>query len=159
LQPTPSATPPEETPLRKIRQLWILAAVAYSSVIVVTLLAAWTYLHFATVRESAEASTMIAIGSVWLPVYPGAVTERSDSTEHDRAVESTFCFRSKDPTSKVLAFYAPKLRTARFQSYSTRRTDAGGMLQAIAAGRDTTLLITARPWNGGSEVQITTIDR
>lgn len=132
---------------------------SYGSVIVVTILAAWTYLHFATVRESAEQSTLISIGSVWLPVYPGAVTEKSDSTEHDRVVESIFRFRSKDPSSRILAFYTPTLRTARFQSYSSRRTDAGGMLQATTAGRDTTLLITARPSDGGSEVQITTIDR
>jgi hypothetical protein len=159
LQSTPSTIKPEEAPLGKIRQLWVLAGVSYGSVIVVIILAVWTYLHFATVRESAEGHTMIAIGSVWLPVYPGALTESTSSTPRDRALESTFRFKSKDSASKVLSFYAPKLRTARFQSYSSRRTDAGGELQANLAGRNAVVLITARPQDGGSEVLITTLDR
>lgn len=125
----------------------------------VILLAIWTYVHFWTVPERPEDSTLISIGSVWLPVYPGAITEATMSTGRDHATESTFRFRSKDPASKVLSFYAPKLRTAHFQSYQSHRNASGGMLQASAAGRDTKIVITARPSDGGSEVQITTIDR
>lgn len=159
MEPPQSGITPETTPLSKIRQLWILAAVSYGSVLVVIALSVWTYLHFFKVRENAEASTMIAIGSVWLPVYPAAITTRTDSVPRDGATESTFCFQTKDPASKVLSFYAPRLRTAHFRSYSSQRNFAGGVLQALAAGRDTSIMITAKPSNSGSEVQITTIDR
>jgi hypothetical protein len=159
LEPATSPLPPEQTPLSKIRQLWILAAVAYGSMFIVILLAIWTYLHFWTVRERPEDTTLVSVGSAWLPVYPGAITEDSTSTKHDRATESIFRFRSKDPAAKVLDFYAPSLRTAHFRNYTSRRTGTGGMVQAMGSGRDSTIVISARPSSSGSEVQITTLDR
>ena len=127
--------------------------------ILVIILAVWTYMHFWTSRENAENSTLISIGSVWLPVYPGAVTENTASTKRDGATESTFRFRSTDSASKVLDFYAPALRTAHFRNYSPRRTASGGMLQAMGTGRNTVVMITAQPSPAGSETQITTLDR
>lgn len=159
MEPPESTFKPEATPLTKIRQLWILAAVSYGAVIVVIALAVWTYLHFFKVRENAENSTMIAIGSVWLPVYPGAITTRTDSVPRSGALESTFAFTTKDSASKVLSFYAPSLRTAHFRSYSSQRNASGGMLEALVSGRDSTLMISAKPSGSGSNVQITTIDR
>lgn len=127
--------------------------------ILVIILAVWTYLHFWTARENAENSTLISIGSVWLPVYPGAITENTTSNKRDGATESTFRFRSTDPAPKVLDFYAPVLRTAHFRNYSPRRTGSGGMLQAMGTGRNTVVMITAQPSPAGSETQITTLDR
>lgn len=126
---------------------------------VVILLAIWTYFHFWTVRENPENSTRIAVGSVWLSVYPGAITESAASANRDRATENTFRFRSKDTAAKILAFYAPQLRTARFQSYLSQRNATGGMLQAALAGRNTRVVITAQSTTNGSEVLITTLDR
>lgn len=159
LNPAQLDTPPEQTPLRKVRQLWILAAVSYGSVIVVILLSVWTYLHFFTARERVDDSTSVAIGSVWLPVYPGSVVESANSTAHDHATESVLRFKSKDPAAKILAFYEPKLRTVHFESYLSRRTGDGGMLQAGTLGRNTTVVITAQSSAEGSEGQITTLDR
>src|SRR4051794_29971492 len=84
-----SSARPEATPLRKIPNFWILAAVTYAIVILVTIVAVFVYKKYwpnANAGEIAleQKSASITVGSVWMPVYPGAIhQDATASTQGD----------------------------------------------------------------------------
>ena len=151
---------PEATPLRKIPNFWILAAVTYAIVIVVTILAVFVYKKYwpnASANEIAleQKSARITVGSVWMPVYPGALHQDATASTKGDVTEGDLFFTSNDPPQKVLAFYRAHLQRARF-NVLFRRSDDGGRIQAFGNKGKSVATLTASATPQGSQMQIHT---
>jgi len=98
-------------PARKPPNIWALASVTYGAVIAVTILSILAYYYLAPKRaDSSSAARSLAVGSVWVPVYPGALVEGTVSARRESTTESTMNFETKDPADQVLAFYQAALK-------------------------------------------------
>ena len=154
------ASAPEATPLRKLRSIWVLAAVSYGLVIVFTILTVVAYRHYwpgadARERELEQRSASITVGSVWMPVYPGAMHHDATSSTTGDVTEGDLSFTSGDPPEKLIAYYRTRLQHARFNVMFTA-TDKGGRIHAITNRGKTLATLTIVAAGGGSEVQIHT---
>jgi hypothetical protein len=151
---------PEAMPLRKLPNIWILAAVAYGLVIVFTVGAVVVYKHYwpgadRTERELEQKSASITVGSVWIPVYPGAMHHDATSSTTGDVTEGDLRFASADPPPKLIAFYRAQLQRAKF-NVMFAATDGGGKIHAITNRGKTMATLTIVAAGGGSEVQIHT---
>jgi hypothetical protein len=144
---------------RKHRDLWILTAVTYGIVIVLTLAAAIGYYSMRRGPSEEDKSANMAIGSVWIPVYPNAVFVGHTSSSSGDATENTYRLESKDSAAQVLTFYETKLKGGRFWVNRASRDETGGSVQASANGHRAQLFITVRTTPQGSEGVITSVER
>ena len=79
-------------PARKPPNLWAVASVTYGAVIVVTIISIVAYYYLAPKRTRSEqifeAERSMAVGSVWIAVYPGATIEGTASANQDGATRA-----------------------------------------------------------------------
>ena len=70
--------PPQKPP-----NLWGVASVTYGAVIAVTIISIVAYYYLAPKRTASQqifdAERSMAVGSVWMPIYPGASIESTGS--------------------------------------------------------------------------------
>ena len=154
------ASAPEATPLRKLPNIWILAAVNYGLVILFTIAAIIIYHRYwpnanRSEVELEQRSASITVGSVWIPVYPGALHHDATSSTNADVTEGDLRFTSSDPPEKVLAFYRTHLQRARF-NVMFAPTPTGGRIQAITNRGKTIATLTISSAGAGSETQIHT---
>src|ERR1700730_4753556 len=94
---------------RKPANIWVLAGVTYGAVIAVAIISILAYYYLAPKRTESQqltdAERSMAVGSVWIPIYPGGTVEGTASTKQDKATESTLNFETKDQADRVLSFY------------------------------------------------------
>ena len=116
---------------RKAPNLWAIASVTYGAVILVTVLSIAAY-YYASPRFSAsqanDATRAVTVGSVWMPVYPGATIASTASMPRDGATESTLNFESTDQADRVLSFYQAAMKKGVFHRSErrSRRKDYRG---------------------------------
>ena len=80
----------------------------------------------------------MAVGSVWIPVYPGA-HDRGHGIRPSRtaATESTLNFETKDQADRVLSFYQAALKKGVFRFDTVTKSDGGGTVRSMAhAGKN-----------------------
>jgi hypothetical protein len=154
------ASAPEATPLSKLPHIWILAIVSYGLVIAFTIVTVVVYYHYwpnanRGELELEQRSASITVGSVWMPVYPGALHHDATSTTQGDVTTGDLSFTSNDPPDKLLAFYRSHLQRARF-NVMFAPTDTGGRIQAITNRGKTIATLTIASSAAGSDVQIHT---
>ena len=74
----------QSQPARKPPNLWGVASVTYGAVIAVTIISIVAYYYLAPKRtvsqQLTDAERSMAVGSVWMPIYPGALVESSSAS-------------------------------------------------------------------------------
>ena len=130
---------------RKPPNLWALASVTYGLVIVVTILSILAYYYLAPKRTATqqifEAERSMAVGSVWIAVYPGAAIESTASANQDGATQSTLTFGTKDRADRVLSFYQAALKKGVFRFETVTKNADGGTIQSIVHEGKTTVVV------------------
>jgi len=101
----------------------------------------------------------MAVGSVWIPIYPGGTVEETASIKQDKATESTLNFGTKDQADRVLSFYGAALEKGVFRFDTVTRSDGGGTVRSMAHKGKTTVVVTIHATGEGSRGEIRTIDR
>jgi hypothetical protein len=141
---------------RKPRNLWILVAATYGAVAITTLIALLWYRHVTSGTSQEAPPGNIAVGTVWVTMYPRATVHETSSATHADVTEGTMKFATADPPGKVLAFYRTTLHKSGFlfQANSDART-----VRAIGRAGKVEIIVSADPHGEGSEAQIATIDR
>jgi hypothetical protein len=95
----------------------------------------------------------------WAPVYPGASTEGTLSTQTPDGNQNTFTFKTKDPADKVLAYYQDQLKSAGFSVNTIGAGSSGGMVQAEDKSKNRSLIITAGTSGDGTEGSVTAVEK
>jgi hypothetical protein len=95
----------------------------------------------------------------WVPVYPGASPQGTMSSTSTEGSQNTFTFKSKDPASKIIAYYSDQLKSAGFNINMTTNTDQGGMVQATDEGKKRTIVVTVGTSADGTETGVTSIEK
>jgi hypothetical protein len=147
---------------RKPPNLWVLASVTYGAVIVVTILSILAYYYLVPKRTDplfGDSVRSMAVGSVWIPVYPGAMVERTASAKQDSATESTLNFGTKERADRVLSFYQAALKKGVFRFETVTKNADGGTVQSIVHQGKTTVVVKIHATGEGSQGEIRTIDR
>jgi hypothetical protein len=150
-------------PARKPANLWAVAGVTYGAVIAVTIISIVAYLYLAPKRTSSEqifdAERSMAVGSVWIAVYPGATIESTASAKQDGSTQSTLTFGTKDPAERVMSFYQAALKKGVFRFETVTKTAGGGTIQSIVHQGKTTVVVKIHSTGEGTQGEIRTIDR
>jgi hypothetical protein len=153
---------PAPSPPRKPPNLWALASVTYGAVIAVTILSILAYYYLAphrTESQSGDLARSVAVGSVWIPVYPGATIEGTASEKRDSATESTLNFGTRDQSGRVLSFYEAALKKGVFRFDTVTKNDGGGTVRSIVHEGKTTVVVTIHANGEGSAGEIKTVDK
>ena len=156
MSPAPSA------PARKPPNIWAVASVTYGAVIAVTLLSILAYYYVAPKRTDplfGDAVRAMTVGSVWIPIYPGATLEATASSKQGNETESTVNFGSKDHADQVLSFYQVALKKGVFRFETVTKEAGGGTVRSIVHQGATTVAVTIHAAGEGSHGEIRTIDR
>jgi hypothetical protein len=95
----------------------------------------------------------------WVPMYPGSTPEGTMSSVNGDATQNVFTFKSKDPASKVIAYYSDQLKTAGFSINMTTNSAEGGMISATDDGKKRTIIITVGTSGEGSETGVNAIEK
>jgi hypothetical protein len=150
-------------PARKPPNLWAVASVTYGAVIAVTIISVLAYYYLAPTRTSSEqifdAERSMAVGSVWIAVYPGAAIESTASANQDGVTQSTLTFGTKDPADRVLSFYQAALKKGVFRFETITKSADGGTVQSIVHDGKTTVVVKIHATGEGTHGEIRTIDR
>jgi hypothetical protein len=150
-------------PARKPANIWVLASVTYGAVILVAILSILAYYYVAPKRTASQqltdAERSMAVGSVWIPIYPGGTIEGTASAKQDSGTESTLTFGTKDTTDRVLSFYQAALKKGVFRFDTVTKNDGGGTVRSMAHQGKTTVVVTIHATGGGTRGEIRTIDR
>jgi hypothetical protein len=148
---------------RKPASIWVLAGVTYGAVILVAIVSIVAYYYLAPKRTESQqltdAERSMAVGSVWMPVYPGAMVQGTASEKHESVTESTLSFATKDQADRVLSFYQAALKKGVFRFDTVTKHDGGGTVRSVVHAGKTTVLVTIRTTGEGSRGEIKTIDR
>jgi hypothetical protein len=139
-----------------------LASVTYGAVIAVTVLSVLAYYYVAPKRtesQSGDAARSLAVGSVWIPVYPGATVEGTVSEKRGSGTESTLNFETRDQADRVLSFYEDKLKKGVFRFDTVKKHADGGTVRSVLHGGKTTVVVTIHATGESTRGEIVTIDR
>ena len=144
-------------------QILTLAAVTYGTVILTAVVALWVYFHFwgKTVKESdlTDHTGSIAVGTLWVPVFPGALLEGQTSDTSGGVTRSTFRLRSSSVAHEMLEFYKARLKTSPYRFTNAGETPQGGTVFATAHQGKATVFVTVRATDSGSHAEITAVER
>jgi len=156
-------SPAPPAPIRKPPSIWAVASVTYGAVIVVTIVSIVAYYYIAPKRTESQqltdAERSMAVGSVWIPVYPGAMVEGTGSAQQGDATESTLTFVTKDQADRVLSFYHAALKKGVFRFDTVTKNDGGGAVRSMAHQGKTTVVVTIHTTGQGSRGEIKTVDK
>jgi len=148
---------------RKPANIWVLASVTYGAVVAVAIISIVAYYYLAPKRTATQqltdAERSMAVGSVWIPIYPGGTVEGTASAKQDKATTSILNFGTKDQADRVLSFYGAALKKGVFRFDTVTRSDGGGTVRSMAHKGKTTVVVTIHATGEGSRGEIRTIDR
>jgi hypothetical protein len=152
-----------QPPAQKPPNLWAVASVTYGAVIAFAIVSVVAYYYLAPKRtvsqQLTDAERSMAVGSVWMPVYPGATIQGTASTKRDNVTESTLKFESADPADRVLSFYQTALKKGVFRFETVTKNAGGGSVQSIVHDGKTTVVVTIQASGERSQGEIRTLDR
>jgi hypothetical protein len=146
-----------------VPNLWAIASVTYGAVILVTILSIVAY-YYASPKffdsQTGDATRMVTVGSVWMPLYPGSTIASTNSSPRDGGTESTLNFESKDRASRLLSFYETALKKGIFR-FETVQKDAegGGSVRTVVHQGKTIVVVTIHAAGNGSQVEVKTLDK
>ena len=153
----------QSQPAQKPPNLWGVASVTYGAVIAVLIISVVAYHYLAPKRtvsqQLTDAERSMAVGSVWMPIYPGATIEGTGSAKKDGATESTLTFGTKDQPDRVLPFYRAALKKGVFRFDTVTKDSSGGTVQSMAHDGKTTVAVTIHATGAGSQGEIRTTDK
>ena len=154
---------PMPAPDRKPPNIWALASWTYGAVIVVTIASILAYFYVAPRRTAAQrltdAERSVAVGSVWIPVYPGATVEGTSYDKRDDVTASTLNFETNDQADRVLSFYQTALKKGVFRFDTVTKIAGGGTVRSIVHAGKTTVVVTVQTEGDRSRGEIRTVDR
>ena len=153
---------PMSASVRKPPNIWVLASVTYGAVIAVTILSVLAYYYLAAKHsdvQPSDAARSVTVGSVWIPVYPGAMVTGTASEKRADVTESTFSFETADQSDRVLSFYQAALKKGVFRFNTVTRDSGGGTVRSIVHEGKTSVVVTIRTAGERSRGEIRTIDR
>jgi hypothetical protein len=144
--------------------IWALAGVTYGLVIATTLIAVGGYVYLRARMPNArqaeiEFPSTIAVGSAYVPLYPGSSIDSTDSAAREDSVETTSHFHAAAPANTIMTFYQMRLARGIYRLDRAKRGDGGGTVQASAHEGKTTVTVKVEPATNGSTGVITTLDR
>jgi hypothetical protein len=149
--------------LRKPPNIWAVAGWTYGAVIAVTILSVVTYYYLAPHRtksqELTDAERSVAVGSVWVPVYPGAMVEGTTYNPQKNSTESTLTFATTDQAERVLSFYQVALKKGVFRFSTVTKSPGGGTVRSIVHQGKTSVVVTISTTGDHSQGEIRTIDK
>ena len=143
----------------KTPQIFKLAGVTYGAVLLTTLLAVGAYYYFAPSNAVELKNDSVAVGSVWVAIYPGGATRDLSQMKEGEVTLSTFRFETRDSATQVLAYYRRRFRPPMYQSSTVTPGADGGTIQAVAHKGKTTTLLRVHSTAAGAECEITTVDQ
>ena len=148
---------------RKAPNLWAIASVTYGVVILVTVLSIVAY-YYASPKFSGsqtdDTTRAVTVGSVWMPVYPGASIASTASEHRDGATESTLNFESRDRADRVLSFYQAAMKKGVFRFETVKKdTEGGGTVRSIVHDGKTTVVVTIHAAGNSTQGEIRTVDK
>ncbi len=95
----------------------------------------------------------------WVPTYPGSTAQATFAVRGDAGDGSgdggNFTFTTKDPASKVLAFYQDRAREMSMKVNLNTTTDQGGMIIAADEDSKRTLTVVVGGGSGDTTVNVT----
>jgi hypothetical protein len=149
--------------LRKPPNIWAVASWTYGAVIAVTIVSIVTYYYLAPKRTKSQqltdAERSVAVGSVWVPVYPGAMVESTTYNPQKNSTESTLTFATTDQAERVLSFYQAALKKGVFRFNTVTKNPGGGTVRSIVHQGKTTVVVTIRTAGDHLQGEIRTVDR
>jgi hypothetical protein len=95
----------------------------------------------------------------WVPVYPGSSPQGTMSSTSPEGSQNTFTFKSKDPSTKIIAYYSDQLKSAGFTINMTTTTDQGGMVQASDDAKKHTITVIVGTSGDETSTAITAIEK
>jgi hypothetical protein len=108
----------------------------------------------------ADKAGSIEVGSLWVPLYPGALLLDHTSSNEGDVVRSTYKLKTRDSADSLVSFYQAKLKGGRFWWNTTTRSDQGRMVVALARGRRATrIFVAVSSTPEGAEGSITTVEK
>ena len=145
---------------RKTPNIWALASWTYGAVIAVTVLSIAAY-YFVSPKTAAtlDQTRTVVVGSVWIPVYPGATMEGTATAKHDGETRSTLNFETADGADRVLSFYQAALKKGVFHFDTVTRDAGGGTVRSVVHEGKTTVVVTVQAAGDRSRGEIRTTDR
>ena len=150
-------------PSRKAPNLWAIASVTYGAVILVTILSIVAYYYAAPKflgSQPNDATRMVTVGSVWMPLYPGAAIASTASAPRDGGTESTLNFESKEQAGKVLSFYQAALKKGIFRFETVQKdSEGGGLVRSMVHEGKTSVVVTIHAAGSGAQGEIKTLDK
>jgi len=153
----------QSQPPQKPPNLWGVASVTYGAVIAVTIISIAAYYYLAPKRTVSQqifdAERSMAVGSIWMPIYPGASIESTGSVKQDGATVSTLTFGAKDQADRVLSFYRAALKKGAFRFDTVTKDADGGTVRSMAHDGKTTVAVTIHARGAGSRGEIQTTDQ
>ena len=152
-------------PRPKKPQIWTLVGLTYGLVVAVTIFAVASYYfvwHGTNASEPGQADKngSIEVGSLWVPLYPGALLLDHTSSNEGDVIRSMYKLKTKDPADSLLSFYQVKLKGGRFWWNTTTASDQSKTVVALARGRNATrIFVAVSSTPDGAEASITTIEK
>ena len=149
---------------RKRQDIWILTAVTYGIVCVLTLGAAIYYYAWSTRSAHGaigadDKGVLVAVGSVWVPAYPGAVIASRSSSEDSGVTKTALELKSPDPAARLFSFYQRRMKSGSFLLSPVTRNGEGGTIQATVRDGKGRVIVTIDATPDGSTVNITSLVR
>jgi hypothetical protein len=95
----------------------------------------------------------------WVPVYPGASTQGTMSSQTPEGSQNTFTFKTSDSAEKVQSYFQDRLKSAGFTVNVVGATANGFVLQADDAGKKRNIVVTAGSPGEGTEGSVTSIEK
>ena len=151
-------------PSTKKPPVWLLIGVTYGVCAALTIAAAVVYFRWSTKGTEPVAGEIdmpgpIAVGSLWLPRYPGAVMVSHTASRHGPLLESTLTLKSPDSSGKMVIFYESKLKSGRFKLNSFTNNPEGGSIDARLRNGKAQVRVDVRPVPDGAEATITALEK
>jgi hypothetical protein len=145
---------------RKPPNIWALASLTYGAVILVTVLSIAAYYFVVPKRGQAPDETRtVAVGSVWIPVYPGSTMEGTVSAKHGNETRSTLNFETRDQADRVLSYYQTALKKGVFHFDTVTKDAGGGTVRSVLHQGKTTVVVTVQTAGQRSRGEVLTVDR
>jgi len=95
----------------------------------------------------------------WVPVYPGASSQSTLSSQTKEGNTHQFTFKTGDAVGKVVEYYQSQLKGAGFNVTLVSSGDQGGMVSAEDGGKKRTIVVAVSASGGGSEGSVTSVEK
>lgn len=140
-----------------------LAAVTYGLVILTTAIAVFVYYRVwggpPKEDDLFDRTGSVAVGSLWVPVYPGALLEGQTADKNGESTRTTFRMNMSAKPHDVVEFYKTRMKASPFHYTNAGENETGGTVFATARAGKATIFVTVKAASGGAHTEITTVEK